>query len=136
MQPFIRILIEELKSKGVRFVAKKINKENIYQLEEEIIFNCSGLGSRELFGDSQMRGIKGHLVEFKNRAPEKYDYLMRANIGKQMVTYYMHQSRIILGLTREEVDDCKVDPNKVRHLIDSHRKVLEKFGLSLHTPKL
>jgi hypothetical protein len=61
---------------------------------------------------------------------------MRANVGKQMVTYYMHQSRIILGLTREDVYDCKVDPAKVQHLIDSHQKVLEKFGLTSHLPKL
>ena len=82
--------MEELKSKGVSFIAKKISQQNLYQLEEEVIFNCSGLGSRELFGDSLMRGIKGHLVEFKNKAPEKYDFLMRANVGNQMVTYYMH----------------------------------------------
>jgi hypothetical protein len=61
---------------------------------------------------------------------------MRANIGKQMVNYYMHESRIILGLTREDVDDCKVDPNIVHLLMDSHQKVMEKFGLSAHQPKL
>jgi hypothetical protein len=105
-------------------------------MPEKIIFNCLGLGSKGLFGDTKMKGIKGHLIEFKNESPSKYNYFLRANIGRQMVNYYMHDSRIILGLTRETIDDCKVDLDIVNRLIDSHRKVLQKHGLSPPTPKL
>jgi len=47
-----------------------------------------------------MKGIKGHLLEYKNTNTNKYDYILKANIGKQSIRYYMHASRIILGLTR------------------------------------
>ena len=33
-------------------------------MKEDIIFNCSGLGSRSLFGDNKVYGAKGHLVEY------------------------------------------------------------------------
>lgn len=99
---------------------KRIDEKNISELPETLIFNSIGLGAREVFGDSKMKGIKGHLIEFRNNNPEKYDYLMKANIGKQVVTYYMHDSRIILGLTRESVDDCKVEQEKVNTLLTSH----------------
>ena len=78
------------------------------------------MGAKEAFGDTKMKGIKGHLNEFRNSNPEKYDFLMKANIGKQVVTYYMHDSRIMLGLTREAVDDCKVEQEKINTLLASH----------------
>jgi hypothetical protein len=59
------------------------------------------LGSRELFGDTKLRGVKGHLLEYKNIKPEKYDYFLRVNVGKKQMFYYMHSSRIIMGKTVE-----------------------------------
>lgn len=38
-------------------------------MKEEIIFNCSGLGSRKLFDDPNMLAKKGHIIEFKNLKP-------------------------------------------------------------------
>jgi len=48
-----------------------------------------------------MKGVKGHLIEYRNTNPSQYNYLLKANIGKQFLTYYMHSSRIIMGITRE-----------------------------------
>jgi len=69
MQPFLQTLMTELKKKGVQFVSKKIDAKTLAQLPEKIIFNCAGLGNRELFNDSEMKGIKGHILEFKNENP-------------------------------------------------------------------
>lgn len=49
MQPFLRNLIQELKRKGVSFVNKKINFADLKELSQSVIFNCTALGSRELF---------------------------------------------------------------------------------------
>lgn len=99
LQAFLMIFTAELRGQGVQFVQRRIAKEDIKGLKEYLIFNCAGLGSRELFGDSKMRGRKGHLVEYKNLKPEKYDYLMRANVGNKRMSYYMHASRILIGRT-------------------------------------
>lgn len=115
---------------------KKINEEDLNQLREEIIFNCAGLGSKELFGDNEMKGIKGHLLEFRNENPAKFNYFLRANVGRQFVNYYMHDTRIILGLTREAVEDSRVDPHKVALLFASHQALVEKLALSPPSPKL
>lgn len=136
LQPFLETFIQDLKAKGVAFVPKRIDEKSLSELPESLVFNSIGLGARAVFGDAKMKGIKGHLIEFRNPDPEKYDFLMKANIGKQIVTYYMHDSRIILGLTREAVDDCKVEQEKVNALLASHQQVLEKYGLSPTLPKL
>lgn len=64
--------------------------------------------------------MKGHLVEYRNPNPQKYNFILSANIGKQMVDYYMHDSRILLGLTEEDIDNCKVDPSQVKMLQQTH----------------
>jgi hypothetical protein len=48
----------------------------------------------------------------------------------------MHDSRIILGQTRENVDDCKVDQKIAERLLESHQKVLEKYGIVTVRAKL
>jgi len=50
-----------------------------------------------------MKGIKGHLIEYPNPDPKKYNYFLKLNVGSQAVMVYMQPSRIILGLTREEI---------------------------------
>jgi hypothetical protein len=61
---------------------------------------------------------------------------LKANDGDQIVSYYMHDSRIILGQTRENVDDCKVDQKIAERLLESHQKVLEKYGIVTVRAKL
>jgi len=46
-----------------------------------------------------MKGVKGHLIEYKNPDPKKYDIIFRASIGDNSVNLYMHESRILVGLT-------------------------------------
>ena len=46
MQPFLNLLIQDLKNLSVTFVCKKVTRENMPKLTQNIIFNCTGLGSR------------------------------------------------------------------------------------------
>jgi hypothetical protein len=89
----------QLVSKGVKFIERKFTSESLFDLKENIIFNCTALGSRTLFNDKLMVPKKGHIIEYKNHRPEKYNYLLRINIGSRRIAYYMHGSRIMAGLT-------------------------------------
>ena len=40
------------------------NPEELLSLDENIIFNCTGLGGRTLFGDQTVDAVRGHLVHF------------------------------------------------------------------------
>jgi hypothetical protein len=53
-----------------------------------------------MINDKLMKGVKGHLIEYKNPNPAKFNYFIKANVGNQAIRYYMHDSRILLGLTR------------------------------------
>lgn len=62
LQPFIQVMIKELKEKGVNFIEKKVTSQEFTEIPHQIVFNCTGLGSKTLLGDKAMRGIKGHLL--------------------------------------------------------------------------
>ena len=47
---------------------------DIVQLPEPIVVNCTGLGSREIFGDTKLVPIKGQLVLVKAQPPLQYLY--------------------------------------------------------------
>jgi hypothetical protein len=60
--------------------------------------------------------MKGHLLEYSNPDPIKYHCFIATNIGKQFVDYYMHDSRILVGFTEEDTDNCTVEPAQVKML--------------------
>jgi len=62
LQSFFQVMIKELKEKGVKFVEKKVSSSEFAEIPHRIVFNCTGLGSKNLLGDKAMRGIKGHLL--------------------------------------------------------------------------
>lgn len=59
-------------------------------MKQNIIFNCTGLGSRHLANDTKIKGIKGHLIEYNNPNPNKYDIIFKASVGNQSINIYMH----------------------------------------------
>jgi hypothetical protein len=83
-----------------------------------------------------MKGVKGHLIEYRNPNPSQYDFILMANVGSQMLNYYMHPSRIILGLTRESEENSDVNWEKINILQSAHDSILAKFGIAALSPKL
>ena len=51
-----------------------------------------------------MKAYRGHIVEFNNPEPEVFNYIFGAKVGNDVVRIYCHQTRILLGLTKEETE--------------------------------
>ncbi len=48
---------------GGKIVTREFQKLNeILQLDEKVVFNCTGLGAKDLFHDEHLKGIKGQLL--------------------------------------------------------------------------
>ena len=82
-----------------------VEKRAVSSLEEpargaRVVVNCSGLGSRELVGDTTMRPIRGQVVRVRNPGLDRF-VLDEAN--PEGVTYVIPRSAdCILGGTAEE----------------------------------
>ena len=53
---------------------------------------------------------KGHLIEYKNSDPVNFDYMLGVNIGTDRIWYFMHESRILMGLTVNHDDNRGINP--------------------------
>ncbi len=75
------------------------------QLPEKIIFNCTGLGARELIPESRIIPVQGHLITLKQQEPLPYllndQITVRSVRGhlKDELVYYAPKASGILGIT-------------------------------------
>lgn len=71
----MRQLIGELQRIRIPIVLKYV--KNFDELNEEIIFNCSGLGSKDLNNDEQVKAMRGHIITLKPIAKARHmDYMI------------------------------------------------------------
>lgn len=73
-------LEQYLKKSHIKFVKKKIT--NFTELKQNIIFNCTGLGAKQLANDDKLVSVQGHLVMLKNQDPRDINYMMLVYFDK------------------------------------------------------
>jgi glycine/D-amino acid oxidase-like deaminating enzyme len=60
---FLRELAEDVQIAGGRIVVRRFNtREELAALPERLVFNCTGLGSHALFGDTELTPIRGQMA--------------------------------------------------------------------------
>lgn len=76
-QLYTRSLYEKALAKGAIFVRRSFHsKEELEDLDENIIFNCTGKGSKALFEDDELSTVRHQVLEL---SPQKdVDYMLRA----------------------------------------------------------
>ena len=78
------LLMEELhefmKRHHIEIIQQKI--QSFDELNQQFIFNCSGLGSRELAKDSALVPVQGHLIMLKSQVPENMNYMILVYFGE------------------------------------------------------
>jgi glycine/D-amino acid oxidase-like deaminating enzyme len=94
---FLRRLTEDFHQAGGRFVMRNFaSKEEILALPESVMFNCTGLGAAQLFGDREITPAKGQLV-FLPPDPA-VDYLTIGG-GTSVLYMFSRSDAIVLGGT-------------------------------------
>lgn len=61
---------------------KQARIQDFSEIESKIIVNCSGLGSKDLNGDSDLVPVQGHLIMLRDQNPEDLQHMMLAYFGK------------------------------------------------------
>ncbi len=71
---YLRALMRDVRESGGRIMVREFeDQESVLALTEPVIFNCSGIGARALFGDDELIPIKGQFTILEPQ-PE-VDYL-------------------------------------------------------------
>lgn len=103
-------LMTEVKLRGVEIIQRKFeNLDDVVALKEEVVMNCTGLGSKKLFNDNNLRGKKGNLLVYKNVNKVNYMLTARHDSGSH-VTIYGVGDKLMVGATYlDEPIDSKLD---------------------------
>lgn len=95
-QTYLRALLRDFYTAGGKLVVREVKtREEVAQLPERVIFNCTGLGARALFNDQGMASMRGQ-IEVLLPQPE-LDYCYLAN----SLYMFPRADGVILGGTFE-----------------------------------
>lgn len=117
---YLSALLRDFYIAGGRVVVKEFrNRREIARLPEQVIFNCTGLGSRELFDDEELIPVRGQLEILLPQPEIDYCYLSRG---------YMFPRRdgIVLGGTWDH-NDWSLTPNAEQgdHILKNHLAIMK-----------
>lgn len=120
---YLSALLRDFYIAGGRVVVKEFrNKQELARLREPVIFNCTGLGSRALFGDEELTPVRGQLEILLPQPEIDYCYLSSG---------YMFPRRdgIVLGGTWDH-DDWSLDPDpeQATGILEAHIEIMKKLA--------
>lgn len=94
--PLMMQLRQIVKNKGILIDLHDV--ESFENIKEEIIINCSGLGSKKLNDDQGMIGVRGHLVLLNERAGTKHlNYMIYTKLEDGNYVYLFPKSLDVRG---------------------------------------
>ncbi|HEX2571916.1 MAG TPA: FAD-dependent oxidoreductase [Polyangia bacterium] len=121
---YLNALLRDFLVAGGRIETREFQaREELLGLPEPVIVNCTGLGSRTLFGDEALGPIKGQLVFLLPQA--EIDYIVISGHS------YMFPRRdgILLGGSFEHDNwDLAPDPQVTERILAEHRLLFERMA--------
>jgi D-amino-acid oxidase len=117
---YLGALLRDFYVAGGKVVVKQFrSRQEIAGLTEQVIFNCTGLGARDLFHDESLTPVRGQLEILLPQPEVDYCYLSSG---------YMFPRRdgVVLGGTWDH-DDWNLNPNPEQStmILDTHTEIMK-----------
>jgi D-amino-acid oxidase len=118
---YLTAMLRDVRLAGARVVVRELaGREQLADLPEPVVVNCTGLGARALFGDEELEPVRGQLT-FLLPQPE-VDYIVIAN-GLYM---FPRRDGILLGGTFEHGNwSLDVDEATRTRIVGGHRALFD-----------
>ena len=115
---YLRQLIRDVQIAGGRIRVREFAAAaDIATLPESLVFNCTGLGSRALFNDEELRPARGQLAILLPQPEIRYAYTMEAGY------MFPRPDGILLGGTFElDEFEATPQPGDIARIIASHQR--------------
>ena len=124
---YLHALMRDFQLSGGRIVIRDFkSKDDVAALSESLIFNCTGLGSRTLFGDEELIPIRGQLV-FLLPQPE-INYM---TIGPEGNYMFPRKDGILLGGSFQRGEtSLEPDPAITARILNGNKAVFDAMRSS------
>jgi len=120
---YLRVLLRDFYVAGGKVVVKEFkNRQEIARLTEQVVFNCTGLGARELFDDQKLGPVRGQLEVLLPQAEVDYCYLAGSSY------MFPRGDGIILGGTFDH-DDWSLEPDaeQTTEILEGHAEIMKRL---------
>ncbi|SCK36598.1 FAD-dependent oxidoreductase [Streptomyces sp. WMMB 322] len=146
MQTYLPYLRRRLTAAGGRWEQRTAASLAEVSAEAPVVVDCSGLGARELVGDTEVRPVRGQIVVVENPGIE--EWFLSSEAGASETTYVLPQPYgLLLGGTADEDEEETVpDPATTRAIVErcarvhpelAQARVLEvRVGLRPYRPRV
>ena len=116
---YLSALLRDFYTAGGRVVVKQFHsREEIARLSEAVVFNCSGLGARELFNDQSLTPVRGQLEILLPQPEVDYCYLSSGYM-------FPRSDGIVLGGTWDHDDwNLNPDPEQASWILETHTQIM------------
>lgn len=117
---YLADLYQHLEKAGVRLTQRQFeSKQEMVNIPEKIIFNCTGMGAQKLFNDKEMVPIRGQLIDLKPQAG--FDSMVAGPVQGEIDLYLIPlKDKIVLGGSYEmEVNSDQVDPAVCQQILEN-----------------
>ena len=120
---FMAQLTEDVLQAGGKIRVRRFaSAVELSELPERLVFNCAGLGSRELFGDPELGPVRGHIVVLAPQSEVRYALTLPAGY------MFPRADGIILGGTFERGEWSTVpEPAIIQRILSSHRELFDEL---------
>jgi D-amino-acid oxidase len=133
---YLDALMRDVALFGGHVVIRKFDTpRDLVALDEPVIVNCTGLGARDLFADTDLIPLKGQLTVLVPQPEVDYATIGAGRINPDMPSAGLHMmpraDGIVLGGTRER-DVWTLEPNQdeLKRVVDGHRQFFTAFTSS------
>lgn len=130
---YLEALMQDVVAFGGRIVIRRFEKpEDLARLTEPVIVNCTGLGSKSLFGDQELVPLKGQLIVLMPQDEVTYSTSggARVSTAEPGVGIHMMPRRdgIILGGTSErDVWTTEINEKERARVVEGHIELFSAF---------
>ena len=123
----LRRLTQDFQLAGGDIVIRNFaSTSEVLSLRQPVIFNCTGLGAAELFGDDELTPVKGQLVFLP---PDSGIDYMTFGGGEGLLYMFPRSDVLLLGGTFKEGDSSThVEPDETERIVVEHQKSFAEFG--------
>jgi glycine/D-amino acid oxidase-like deaminating enzyme len=120
---YLRQMIRDVQIAGGKIEVRKFaTPQDIAALPESLVFNCTGLGSRELFGDTGLQPVRGQLAILEPQPAVRYAYTGSSGY------MFPRADGILLGGTFEyDQWDPTPQPADIARIIADHLRFFTGF---------
>jgi glycine/D-amino acid oxidase-like deaminating enzyme len=114
---YLSAMLRDVRLAGGRVVVGELaGREQVGELAEPVVINCTGLGARALFGDEELQPVKGQLT-FLLPQPE-VDYMV---IGDGLYMFPRRDGILLGGTFEHDVWSLDVNQEAFKRIMAGHR---------------